>query len=382
METNNLVTDSIEDAVTVKSEPYFVCLEDNWITMESDVLVADPPIHASTTKDELHHDTVPPLTSREHVEPDPPMDSGTQIHENELIIKDEPSTDGEYFEPDLPLVKNEPLVSESTKLSTPLDHHLWREHQPDPAGIGSMGITIRETSICRKSPFTGWHLLRASGLMTLILRSNNLSCENLLRLVIKRKNPEYSSFHIDRICEKHQNDASFSLDHVLHPGPNEQNWMFETRNQERSLVYLFDKYQKSRKLEVRIICNDTCRTSTDKNFKSKEKSRDVVLEVTVETKDNKTILERDFIQVWTKAAIKPSDLEKKVRRESKGSVAIKEKRERLLALKDPEARTKAGNIMKRAYTALKGLGFSDKEVLLMARKEVAKHQIDHKHTNL
>ena len=218
--------------------------------------------------------------------------------------------------------------------------------------------------------------------MTLILRSNNLSCENLLRLVIKRKNPEYSSFHIDRICEKHQNDASFSLDHVLHPGPNEQNWMFETRNQERSLVYLFDKYQKSRKLEVRIICNDTCRTSTDKNFKSKEKSRDVVLEVTVETKDNKTILERDFIQVWTKAAIKPSDLEKKVRRESKGSVAIKEKRERLLALKDPEARTKAGNIMKQAYTALKGLGFSDKEVLLMARKEVAKHQIVHKHTNL
>ena len=157
--------------------------------------------------------------------------------------------------------------------------------------------------------------------------------------------------------------------------------MFETRNRERSLVYLFDKCQTSRKLEVRVICNDTCRTSTDKTFKSKEKSRDVILEVTVEQKDNKTILERDFIQVWTKAAIKPSDLEKKVRRESKGSVAIKEKRERLLALKDPKARTKAGSIIKRAYTALENLGFSNKEILLMAKKEVAKHETDHKYNN-
>jgi len=78
--------------------------------------------------------------------------------------------------------------------------------------------------------------------------------------------------------------------------------------------------------------------------------------------------------VWTKAAIKISDLEKKVRRENKGSVAIKEKRERLLALKDPKARTKAGSIIKRAYAALKNLDFSDKEILLMTRKEAAKHQ--------
>ena len=380
METNNLVTS--EDAVTVKSEPYFICLENNWITMESEVLVADAPIHASTTKNELHHDTLPPPTSGEHIEPDIPVDPETHIPGNELIIKDEPSTDGEYFEPDLPSIKNELLESKSTNLLTALDHHLWREHQPDPASIGSMGITIRETSMCRNSTFTGWHLLRSAGLMTLILRSNNLNCENLLRLTIKRKNPEYSSFHIDKVCDKHQADASFSLDHVLHPGPSEQNWMLETRNRERSLVYLFDKHQTSRKLEVRIICNDTCRTSTDKNFKSKEKSRDVVLEITMETKDNKTILERDFIHVWTKAAIKPSDLEKKVRRESKGSVAIKEKRERRLALKDPKVRTKAGSIIKQAYTALRSLNFSDKEVLLMAKKEVAKHQVDHKHSSL
>ena len=382
MEANDLVTDSIGNAITVKSEPYFICIEDNWITMDSEVLVADSSIHAPTTEYEPHYDTVPPSTSRKHVEPNLLLDPGTHVPKDELMIKNEPSTDGEYFEPDLPLIKNEPLEPVSTDLFTPSDHHLWREHQPDPACIGNMGITIRETSTCRNSPFTGWHLLRATGIMTLILRSNNLNCKNLLRLAIKRKNPEYSSFNIDRVCDKHQIDASFSLDHVLHPGPNEQNWMFETRNREKSLVYLFDKYQTSRKLEIRIICNDTCRTSTDKTFKSKEKSRDVVLEVTVETKDNKTILERDFIQVWTKAAIKPSDLEKKVRRESKGSVAIKEKRERLLALKDPKARKKAGNIIKRAYASLRSLGFSDKEVLLMAKKEAVKHQADCKHSNL
>ena len=173
METNDLVTDSIEDAVTVKSEPYFICLEDNWITMESKVLVADPPVRASTRNNELHHDTIPPSTSGEHIEPDLPMHPGTHTPSDELIVKDEPPTDGEYFEPDLPSIKNEPLESESSNLFTSLDHHLWREHQPDPAGIGNMGITIRETSICRNSPFTGWHLLRATGLMTLILRSNN-----------------------------------------------------------------------------------------------------------------------------------------------------------------------------------------------------------------
>ena len=111
METNNLVTS--EDAVTVKTEPYFICLEDNWITMESEVLVADAPIHASTTKNELHHDTLPPPTSGEHIEPDIPVDPETHIPGNELIIKDEPSTDGEYFEPDLPSIKNELLESNS-----------------------------------------------------------------------------------------------------------------------------------------------------------------------------------------------------------------------------------------------------------------------------
>jgi len=136
-----------------------------------------------------------------------------------------------------------------------------------------MVITIRETSTCRNTPYTGWHLLRATGLMTLLLRSKNLNCENLVRLAIKRKNPEYSSFPIDRVCVKHQADASFDLDHVLQPGPNEQNWMFQTVNREKSLVYFLDKHQTSRKLEVRIICNDTCRTSTDKNFKSKEKKQ-------------------------------------------------------------------------------------------------------------
>lgn len=374
METNDLVINSSEDAVTIKGEPYFVCLEDNWIIMETEDLVMNTPILASTKKDGAHYDTILPSASGEHIEPDLPIDPGTYIPKDELTIKDEPSTEGEYFEPDSPLIKIEPLESKPTELFSPLSHQLWREHRPDPEGSGNMVITIRETSTCRNTPYTGWHLLRATGLMTLLLRSKNLNCENLVRLAIKRKNPEYSSFPIDRVCVKHQADASFDLDHVLQPGPNEQNWMFQTVNREKSLVYFLDKHQTSRKLEVRIICNDTCRTSTDKNFKSKEKSRDIVLEVTVEAKDNKTILEREFIQVWTKAAIKISDLEKKVRRENKGSVAIKEKRERLLALKDPKARTKAGSIIKRAYAALKNLDFSDKEILLMTRKEAAKHQ--------
>ena len=52
------------------------------------------------------------------------------------------------------------------------------------------------------------------------------------------------------------------------------------------------------------------------------------------------------------------------------------------ALKAAKARKKAGNIIKRAYASLRSLGFSDKEVLLMAKKEAVKHQADCKHSNL
>ena len=380
MQTNNLVSKKPGDTLTVKV-PYYVCFEDNWIAMEADDLVIGTPKDALTVKSEPCCNSPSHSMYGEYIEPDIKLEPESC---SEPEIKVEPS-EPEIAAPgtslnhqlnvketvlainnpaEEPMVKTEPLPHEPDPLATttspschpelsegtnPLEaesinpdspqNQVWHQHQSNSGSIGNMIINIKETGICKRSLFTGWHVMRARGLMMMVIKSKHLGLKSIIRLSIKRQHPDFSSFPIDRVCQKHQADVPFDPNHVLQPGPNENNWIFESSGSHKSIVYFLNKDQSSKKVEIRIMCSDTCRTSTDVNFEPREISRDLVLEVTVENKSSKTILEQETIRIWTKAAVKPSDLNKSVRRESKGSLAIQKKRERLLIEKNPQVTT-------------------------------------------
>ena len=268
-----------------------------------------------------------------------------------------------------------PLQAEPTE-ALPLQDQVWHQHQSDSGSIGNMIISIKETGICKRSLFTGWHVMRARGLMMMIIKSKHLGLGRIVRLSIKRKHPDFSSFPINRICEKHQADSPFNQDNVLQPGPNEDNWIFDHSGSHKSIVYFLNENQSSKRVEIRVMCSDTCKTSTDINFQPREISRDLILEITVENKYSKAVLEQETIRIWTKAAVKTSDLNKKVRRESKGALAILKKRQRLMVERNPQVTSKAKDVLKEAHKMLRDLGFTGEEILFMARKEVMHEQED------
>ena len=88
----------------------------------------------------------------------------------------------------------------------------------------------------------------------------------------------------------------------------------------------------------------------------------------------KQTIETQTIRVWTKSAIKLTDLQKKVRREDKGALAIKRKLELRVATNNPATRAKANEIIQESCKQLSILGFTDKEMLLMFKNGVMKHE--------
>ena len=250
----------------------------------------------------------------------------------------------------------------------------WGPASITPGYSNNILISVKETSACRFSKYTGWHLLRATGLMNFTIYSRFLSQENIIRLTLKRSHPDYSDFPIDRICINHQSSAPFNAGHVLQPGPNEENWIFGAEGQHKSLIYFLNKTQTSKELEIRIWCSDTCRTNSSLAFQPKEISRDSNLEISIENKVTKQTIETRTIRVWTKSAIKLTDLQKKVRREDKGALAIKRKLELRVATNDPTTRAKANEIIQESCKQLSILGFTDKEMLLMFKNGVTKHE--------
>ena len=93
----------------------------------------------------------------------------------------------------------------------------WILNDLNSEDSGNLRISVKETTMCKFSRYTGWHLLRAVGLLNFTVYSNFLNEDNIIRLTLKRSHPDYSEFPIERICIKHQSNAPFNTDHVLQP---------------------------------------------------------------------------------------------------------------------------------------------------------------------
>ena len=282
-----------------------------------------------------------------------------------------------FYDPYELSINHSPIIESddaTDKAEFETNSNIWTPTSIKHDSPSNMLISVKETGACRFSKFTGWHLLRATGLMNITIFSRFLTQENVIRLTLKRSHPDYSDFPIDKICINHQSSAPFNVGHVLQPGPNEKNWIFGAEGKHKSLVYFLDRNQSSKKLEIRIWCSDTCRTNSSLAFQPKEISRDSNLEISIENKETKQTIETQIIKVWTKSAIKLTDLQKKVRREEKGALTMKRKSRLSIAASDPVATTKANEIILESCKQLDMLGFTDKEMMLMFKNGVLEYE--------
>ena len=169
--------------------------------------------------------------------------------------------------------------------------------------LGDLEYKIKESEFCRFSKFTGWHLQSSCGVMKIDLKSEMLDGSDplIIRATLVRRDETFRSFAINKICKKHniKGDVT-SEDNVLHSVPGAESFCyFDNTGYHNSICFNITK-ENLRKNEcdnlseftirLRSICNDTCNTSTDPYFKQTEKSRDLLLVLTLEDKKWKTIL--------------------------------------------------------------------------------------------
>eukprot|EP00090_Calanus_glacialis_P041801 TRINITY_DN74336_c0_g1_i1.p1 TRINITY_DN74336_c0_g1~~TRINITY_DN74336_c0_g1_i1.p1 ORF type:complete len:445 (+),score=118.88 TRINITY_DN74336_c0_g1_i1:48-1382(+) len=195
--------------------------------------------------------------------------------------------------------------------------------------FGQFIYKIQENQLCKYSKYTGWHLQRATGMMKIKLTFRNIKLKGplMVRAVLVRKDVTYRHFGVDRICENHRKEVSLDTKlHVLQAAPGlEGMWYFGETGPRKSVCFNIGPPDINGFVEetigLKCICNDSCSTCDDQSFKQTESSRDLLLLLTLESKDFGMILARRSIIIWPKAVVRPKDLNKPERRKPKGGAA-------------------------------------------------------------
>jgi len=212
--------------------------------------------------------------------------------------------------------------------------------------FGHFVYKIQENQLCKYSKYTGWHLQRATGMMKIKLTFSNIKLRGplMVRAVLVRKDVTYRHFGVDRICENHRKEVSLDTkEHVLQAAPGlEGMWFFGKTGPRKSVCFNIGIPDANGFVEetigLKCICNDSCSTCDDVSFKQTESSRDLMLVLTLESKDFGMILSRRSIGIWPKAVVRPKDLNKPERRKPKGGAAklnkIREAMEKPKSLSD------------------------------------------------
>jgi len=212
--------------------------------------------------------------------------------------------------------------------------------------FGNFLYKIQENQLCKFSKYTGWHLQRATGMMKIKLNFSNIKLRGplMVRAVLVRKDVTYRHFGVDRICENHRKEVSLDTkEHVLQAAPGlEGMWFFGETGPRKSVCFNIGTPDANGFVEetigLKCICNDSCSTCDDVSFKQTESSRDLLLVLTLESKEFGMILSRRSIGIWPKAVVRPKDLNKPERRKPKGGAAklnkIREALERPKSLYD------------------------------------------------
>ena len=219
--------------------------------------------------------------------------------------------------------------------------------------FGQFIYKIQENQLCKYSKYTGWHLQRATGMMKIKITFRNIKLKGplMVRAVLVRKDVTYRHFGVDRICENHRKEVSLDTKlHVLQAAPGlEGMWYFGETGPRKSVCFNIGPPDINGLVEetigLKCICNDSCSTCDDQSFKQTESSRDLLLVLTLESKDFGMILARRSIIIWPKAVVRPKDLNKPERRKPKGGAAKLNKiREMLEKSKTCDQQSRSGSL--------------------------------------
>jgi len=240
-----------------------------------------------------------------------------------ISIKEDISEDADDSDDIQVMTCSDPKSTTYEKSSNAVATHL------NISDFGQFIYKIQENQLCKYSKYTGWHLQRATGMMKIKLTFRNIKLKGplMVRAVLVRKDVTYRHFGVDRICENHRKEVSLDTKlHVLQAAPGlEGMWYFGETGPRKSVCFNIGPPDINGFVEetigLKCICNDSCSTCDDQSFKQTESSRDLLLVLTLESKDFGMILARRSITIWPKAVVRPKDLNKPERRKPKGGAA-------------------------------------------------------------
>jgi len=176
-----------------------------------------------------------------------------------------------------------------------------------------------------------------------------------IRLMLVRAHEGFTDIPVDTCCKKHQGRGNDELkNHVLRFLKDYKDYRANYVEGYRPSIVFEVPPPEDGKIEVTLpmyfTCTDSCVTSRQMQSESKglkQKSRDMRLVVTLETRRNfgdaLQILQRNSILLWIKAMLYETDLNRKQRRGPQGGLAQKLKRKN----KEPEPGTSTSNKKKR-----------------------------------
>ena len=209
----------------------------------------------------------------------------------------------------------------SPNLGTLEDQNFWDD-------FGILNIRVDQTKTCITSPYTGIHVQRDTGTMTLRVHYEDPKIQHLevnIRCTLVRKDPVYRPYPIMDICPIHREepDYLYSNHHVLQVREDESDpyptYTYERQNR-NSVV--FRAYINGGRMDMtcplKFMCNDTCDNHTTYFVTGAEAARDIWLVITLESPSWQQRMAQTKFTVWPKSKIQRRDIIKEYRRKTKG----------------------------------------------------------------
>ena len=174
----------------------------------------------------------------------------------------------------------------------------------------------REPGICEKADFINTFHLK-SGKGTLKVKISDIPDEQKSQTQVisylQRKNKTYATIPVDKVCSKHSNRTEQNKQgHVLQSTNASARYMEPDQDQ----IYPAVCQDYAKNLTFKIICNDSCQTSSSSTINEAARDMQLVMLFVTNISSEPKVAYISKINIWPKATVNPRDLQKSVRREA------------------------------------------------------------------
>ena len=236
-------------------------------------------------------------------------------------------------------------------------------------------VKVIEGRGCKLSSYTGYHLKRLTGELTVKVTVQDIydNTPLVVKARLRKTKEAYRHHKVEKICKVHQEGVPEELwKHVLQAAGNQSNVKHEVDEEGRYVCFNIGKTNSvtgtlSKRIAVKSICTDSCQTCSDPKQPA-ENCRELLLVLTLESEASGLIGQRS-IPIWPKAALSNRDLRKISRTQGKGGSLSLNMKKRLEDMK----RKRSTNQVETSIKNLKGWREDDKTQMI---QEMLNHSID------